>query len=98
MKRKYELYDAFETHKQAINAAEDLRSMGDTAMVKSIPPPANGRLRWDYLLLDEGGDRDVEQTKSRQHITVEHRSGHSLRRGERGGLYYVSKGKRVYVR
>ncbi len=46
MKRKYELYDAFETHKQAINAAEDLRSMGDTAMVKSIPPQANGRLRW----------------------------------------------------
>ena len=45
-KRKYAIYDAFPSKGGARSAARDLRSAGDTAMVRKISPQAGGRLRW----------------------------------------------------
>lgn len=45
-KRKYMLYDAFETKSQAQSSAKDLRNAGDTAQVKKISAQAGGRLKW----------------------------------------------------
>lgn len=48
MRRKYQIYDAFETKKQAQRNARSLRYHGDTAAVRKIAAQGGdgGRLKW----------------------------------------------------
>jgi hypothetical protein len=47
-RRKYSIYDAFETKGMAKSSAKDLRIAGDTAMIRKISPQGGegGRLKW----------------------------------------------------